>query len=87
MIIDHRCDRCGHRKLQHDRGYCMADHCRDRCSPQLAEYGPPEVFPTFTEAGRRIDTFTKPGSVIFPRWNDRACGCADCRALYLEVAS
>lgn len=81
-LIAHLCTRCAHPdiwrlpKTQCGNGPCSCQ----RCTP-----GPPQLRPTYDQAGRKVERIIKPGDDLHP--GVHTCGCAQCKALYEQLTA
>ena len=87
MILIHRCRTCGHCDLEPrarpaGNGRTAAElstvTCARTCSCRAHDYGPPEVAPSFTVTGRRIERLAPPGTQMHGTLS--TCPCSDCTA-------
>lgn len=94
MILIHRCADCGHCDLETrarpaGNGRTAAElsntPCARTCKCLSHTYGPPEVAPSFTTTGRRIDSLTPPGAQMHTTLT--TCACDDCKAEYERLTT
>ena len=79
MLIAHRCRVCDHLDTHNRSGRCCEGRCR-RCRHSPCDYGPPQIVPTFDEAGNVQAIIVPPGTRASRGLEP--CNCADCNALY-----
>jgi hypothetical protein len=73
MIIVHRCTKCRRYDLQARDGTAPCPTCKP---------GTPEVVPSFTAGGRRIERLAPPGTALGGIGILATCNCAACKTVY-----
>lgn len=79
-LIAHLCVNCGHPDFwRSGAGSAVPGRCSCGCA---CTPGPPELRPSFDQAGNRVERIIPPGEKIGGHFSTPLCGCQGCKDLY-----